>query len=70
MVIKENNLLPCPFCSGINTLIEYGTRVWLGTRYGDPTHWEVNHWCKDGRSLIKLKANTEEEVIAIWNNRP
>lgn len=57
----------CPFCGGHNTIIDYGTRVWLGTRYGEPTHWEVNHWCNDGRSIIRLKDKTEHEVINKWN---
>ena len=63
-----SELKDCPFCGGNNTLIRYGTRIWLGTRYGEPTHYEVNHWCKDGRSTITLKAKTEQEVINKWNN--
>jgi hypothetical protein len=62
-----SELKDCPFCGGRNTLIEYGTRLWLGTRYGEPTHWEVNHWCEDGRSRINLRDKTENEVINKWN---
>lgn len=59
----------CPFCKGKNTLVQKGTRVWLGTRYGEPTHYEIMHWCEDNRSIIHLRAKTENEVIIKWNQR-
>ena len=59
----------CPFCGGRNTLIEEGTKIWLGTRYGEPANWKISHWCIDGRSTIQLKDKLKQTVINNWNKR-
>jgi hypothetical protein len=68
--LNESQLGNCPFCYGRNTLIQEGTKLWTGMRYGPPTHYEVNHWCEDKVSRINLRAKTEQEVINKWNRTP
>jgi hypothetical protein len=62
-----DNLKECIFCQGSNTLIQEGTKIWLGTRYGSPTHYEIRHWCDNNKGTILLKGKTELEVLNKWN---
>lgn len=66
-------LLPCPFCGAGETRIEPGTRVWMGTRYGEPASYSVRHWCGkvDGQPsrMIERVGRDEASAIAAWNRR-
>jgi len=69
-----SELKPCPFCGAGKTEITDGPKIWLGTRYGDPTSVSVRHWCGpiDGQPsrMIERIGRDRESAIAAWNRRP
>lgn len=63
------NLLPCPFCGGINTQIDF-YKYWTGRR-NEILSAEVKHWCDEElfASFLKIRGKTEQEAIDKWNSR-
>lgn len=67
-------LLPCPFCGESNgTSIMPNGRVWLGTRWGEPTSVSVRHWCPQlpgqPSRMIERIGRDEASAVAAWNTR-
>lgn len=65
-------LLPCPFCGGKETQIR-PNRYWTGMR-SQVISVEIRHWCDEpqkgvGGSAITMRAKTEDEAVAKWNER-
>ena len=65
----NKKLKPCPFCNGTNTIVQPGTQIWTGMRYGPPIYYELHHWCTDGISWMRLKDKTVEGLIEKWEKR-
>ncbi|MGU2415275.1 Lar family restriction alleviation protein [Burkholderia cenocepacia] len=68
-----SELKPCPFCGAGTTNVEPGTRVWMGTKYGEPATYSVRHWCDDPegqpKRMIERIGRDRESAIAAWNRR-
>ncbi len=69
----NDELIPCPFCGGINTIIHENKGIWLGTKYGPPISVEIRHWCEKtegslNRCLI-LAGKDKDAAINRWNTR-
>ena len=67
-------LKPCPFCGGGETILHENKGQWLGTRYGEPRSYEVQHWCdelglKPGTRMLSFVGRDKETAIKRWNHR-
>lgn len=66
-----DDLLPCPFC-GAGTTIVQPNNYWTGMS-SQVISVEIRHWCEKPTGIqgsgITMRAKTEEEARAKWNNR-
>lgn len=69
-------LLPCPFCAGIEFRVEAGGQTWRGMKgYSEPQYWHLYHNGTipegDGFQMcsVQIRARTEAELHSIWNTR-
>lgn len=69
----ENQLAPCHFCGGGNTVIREHGRIWLGQKYSEPSSVSVLHHCKPipgqpSRPIERLGRDRQSAIDA-WNMR-
>jgi len=68
-----NELKPCPFCGGTETIIQENGTVWLGTKSSDPISVSVKHWCEkiEGQPSrpIEIIGRDLRSAIDRWNHR-
>jgi len=67
--MTKQELLPCPFCSGTETIIDT-MEHWTGQR-SIVTQGLIKHWCDDGKpqSFIQIKDKTVDGAVDKWNTR-
>lgn len=73
MVEPKTPLAPCPFCGAGATSIRENGKVWLGTRYSEPSSVSVLHHCEtvEGQPLraIERVGRDRASALAAWNRR-
>lgn len=66
-------LLPCPFCGGVDTIITPQGRIWNGQRFGEASSYVVRHHCErvPGQPIrgIERVGRDEDSARAAWNTR-
>lgn len=70
---EGHELVLCPFCGGGEYSIRPCGRVWLGSRYSEPSSVEVMHYCppvlgQPSRPIVRVGRDLES-AIAAWNLR-
>lgn len=66
-------LEPCPWCAKGEFSIRAMGRVWSGTKYGEPSSYEVIHHCEPtegqpSRAIIRVGRDLQSAISA-WNKR-
>ncbi|MNK71145.1 hypothetical protein D3C87_905870 [compost metagenome] len=69
-----SKLIGCPWCGdkGV-TEVHEGGRVWMGTKYGEPSSVSIRHWCPavtgQPSRMIERIGRDLESAIRAWNER-
>ena len=72
LMAAMERLLPCPFCGGTNTSIEFNGQVWTGMKYSEPISVSVIYHCEPlpgpSRRIERIGCNLEQSIER-WNMR-
>lgn len=68
-----SELKPCPFCGGTEIEVRENGRVWMGSRYGEPSSVSILHHCpaEPGQPsrMLERVGRDHASAVAAWNRR-